>query len=160
MKRTMKHLLSAVMAMAMLTTLFFPASASEIEPYVGDRFKYYTVKTPWETTGSFNVTATDSKQYTFIENKIFGIMGARLPDVFFPDASVSLVQKFIRNNNWDNIDVGTYTIESRDIIHYREHLLTGKVDIELRQVEFVISFQAADSSSGNPPHHITVTVDH
>lgn len=44
MKKTMKHLLSAVMAMAMLTTLFFPASASEIEPYAGDRFEYYTVE--------------------------------------------------------------------------------------------------------------------
>lgn len=160
MKKTMKRLLSAVMAMAMMTALLLPISASEAEPYVGDRFRYYTEKGPSVYAGSFVVTELDSQTYMLIEDGIFGIMGEKIPGGYITGEVVSRVKNIIRQNNWDNTGVGTYTIKSMDIVHYKEHLLTGQVYVELRQVEFEISFKGSNSSENDGSHSITVTIDH
>lgn len=156
MKKTVKRLLSVIMAVAMMATLLTSALASGIEPYSG-RFQYYTSTGPWECTGTMTVTAEESQKFQDMEDRMFSIMKSGIPGGDLSDAVCDSLQKIIRENNWDNADEGTYVFDQREIVRYKKHLLTGSKTVELRQIEFRISFSCGTKSN---THNITVTVDH
>lgn len=140
MKKTAKRLLSVFMAMAMMTTLLISVSASEIEPYSG-RFKYFTVTDPnWTYSHTETVTAEDSKNYQKIENSVFTGIKLAVKGVPYSGLAVSVVQNFIRENNLDNADVGTYAFYTKNVIRYKEHLLTGERTVDSHQVQIRIVF--------------------
>lgn len=147
MKTTKKRLFSFVMAMAMLAAMLLPASASEVQPYAGDRFKYYTVTDKdWKRESSFTVTAEESEQMNKLEDKIWAVIHG-IGSFVDLDSITGEMEDYIRENNLDATQAGTYTIYSKSRTRYKKHLLTGRVYVEWEKKIVRIDFVGGGQSN-------------
>ena len=144
----------------MVVTIFsvYPVFAAEtIEPQ-SSRFKYYTVTDPeWQYCNTVTVTKKEHEQALIIETMLWNSFERAAGDdeIVGADTVISFIDDYIRDNNLDLDDIGTYTINMKNKIHYKEHLLTGEVYVELKQIIFQIIFI---SGSNSDTREITVTL--
>lgn len=138
-----KRLTSLLLAFVMCIAVCLPVNAAEAEPK-SSRFTYYTETDPnWTVASSFTVTAEESKRYQDMEDVIWGVLGNIAGgSIEKTDNITDVVSNFIRENNLDNADAGTYVFRYKNKIRYKKHLGNGNVYVDLRQQIVEILFHA------------------
>lgn len=132
----------------MCIAVCLPVNAAEAEPK-SSRFTYYTETDPnWTVASSFTVTAEESKRYQDMEDVIWGVLGNIAGgSIEKTDNITDVVSNFIRENNLDNADAGTYVFRYKNKIRYKKHLGNGNVYVDLRQQIVEISFSSPEKSN-------------
>lgn len=143
-----KRLTSLLLAFVMCIAVCLPVNAAEAEPK-SSRFTYYTETDPnWTVASSFTVTAEESKRYQDMEDVIWGVLGNIAGgSIEKTDNITDVVSNFIRENNLDNADAGTYVFRYKNKIRYKKHLGNGNVYVDLRQQIIEISFSSPEKSN-------------
>ena len=143
-----KRLTSLLLAFVMCIAVCLPVNAAEAEPK-SSRFTYYTETDPnWTVASSFTVTAEESKRYQDMEDVIWGVLGNIAGgSIENTDNITDVVSNFIRENNLDNADAGTYVFRYKNKIRYKKHLGNGNVYVDLRQQIVEISFSSPEKSN-------------
>ena len=143
-----KRLTSLLLAFVMCIAVCLPVNAAEAEPK-SSRFTYYTETDPnWTVASSFTVTAEESKRYQDMEDVIWGVLGNIAGgSIQKTDNITDVVSNFIRENNLDNADAGTYVFRYKNKIRYKKHLGNGNVYVDLRQQIVEISFSSPEKSN-------------
>lgn len=143
-----KRLTSLLLAFVMCIAVCLPVNAAEAEPK-SSRFTYYTETDPnWTVASSFTVTAEESKRYQDMEDVIWGVLGNIAGgSIEKTDNITDVVSNFIRENNLDNADAGTYVFRYKNKIRYKKHLGNGNVYVDLRQQIVEISFSSHEKSN-------------
>ncbi len=143
-----KRLTSLLLAFVMCIAVCLPVNAAEAEPK-SSRFTYYTETDPnWTVASSFTVTAEESKRYQDMEDVIWGVLGNIAGgSIEKTDNITDVVSNFIRENNLDNADAGTYVFRYKNKIRYKKHLGNGNVYVDLRQQIVEISFSSPEKSN-------------
>ena len=143
-----KRLTSLLLAFVMCIADGLPVNAAEAEPK-SSRFTYYTETDPnWTVASSFTVTAEESKRYQDMEDVIWGVLGNIAGgSIEKTDNITDVVSNFIRENNLDNADAGTYVFRYKNKIRYKKHLGNGNVYVDLRQQIVEISFSSPEKSN-------------
>lgn len=143
-----KRLTSLLLAFVMCIAVCLPVNAAEAEPK-SSRFTYYTETDPnWTVASSFTVTAEESKRYQDMEDVIWGVLGNIAGgSIEKTDNITDVVSNFIRENNLDNADAGTYVFRYKNKIRYKKHLRNGNVYVDLRQQIVEISFSSPEKSN-------------
>ena len=140
-----KRLTSLLLAFVMCIAVCLPVNAAEAEPN-SSRFTYYTETDPnWTLASSFTVTAEESKRYQDMEDVIWGVLGKIAGrSIEKTDNVTDVVSTFVRENNIDNVDAGTYIFSYKNKIRYKKHLGTGQVYVDLRQQIVEINFSSTE----------------
>ena len=143
-----KRLTSLLLAFVMCIAVCLPVNAAEAE-HKSSRFTYYTETDPnWTVASSFTVTAEESKRYQDMEDVIWGVLGNIAGgSIEKTDNITDVVSNFIRENNLDNADAGTYVFRYKNKIRYKKHLGNGNVYVDLRQQIVEISFSSPEKSN-------------
>ena len=143
-----KRLTSLLLAFVMCIAVCLPVNAAEAEPK-SSRFTYYTETDPnWTVASSFTVTAEESKRFQDMEDVIWGVLGNIAGgQIEKTDNITDVVSNFIRENNLDNADAGTYVFRYKNKIRYKKHLGNGNVYVDLRQQIVEISFSSPEKSN-------------
>ena len=143
-----KRLTSLLLAFVMCIAVCLPVNAAEAEPK-SSRFTYYTETDPnWTVASSFTVTAEESKRYQDMEDVLWGVLGNIAGgSIEKTDNITDVVSNFIRENNLDNADAGTYVFRYKNKIRYKKHLGNGNVYVDLRQQIVEISFSSPEKSN-------------
>lgn len=143
-----KRLTSLLLAFVMCIAVCLPVNAAEAEPK-SSRFTYYTETDPnWTVASSFTVTSEESKRYQDMEDVIWGVLGNIAGgSIEKTDNITDVVSNFIRENNLDNADAGTYVFRYKNKIRYKKHLGNGNVYVDLRQQIVEISFSSPEKSN-------------
>ena len=143
-----KRLTSLLLAFVMCIAVCLPVNAAEAEPK-SSRFTYYTETDPnWTVASSFTVTAEESKRSQDMEDVIWGVLGNIAGgSIEKTDNITDVVSNFIRENNLDNADAGTYVFRYKNKIRYKKHLGNGNVYVDLRQQIVEISFSSPEKSN-------------
>ena len=143
-----KRLTSLLLAFVMCIAVCLPVNAAEAEPN-SSRFTYYTETDPnWTFATSFTVTAEESKRFQDMEDVIWSTLGNIAGgQITRADDITDVVSKFIRENNLDNADAGTYVFRYKNKIRYKKHLGNGNVYVDLRQQIVEISFSSPEKSN-------------
>ena len=143
-----KRLTSLLLAFVMCIAVCLPVNAAEAEPK-SSRFTYYTETDPnWTFASSFTVTAEESKRFQDMEDVIWGVLGNIAGgSIEKTDNITDVVSNFIRENNLDNADAGTYVFRYKNKIRYKKHLGNGNVYVDLRQQIVEISFSSPEKSN-------------
>lgn len=140
-----KKFISLTLSCAMVMSLCVPALAVETR----DRFTYYTVTDPdWTYSQQFTITAEESKKYVELEERIWDVLSEAC-DYAIADSGdyVDLIADFIRENNLDSADAGTYTFYYKNKIYYKEHMLTGDVTVRLRKRIVRLDFYSSEKTN-------------
>ena len=143
-----KRLTSLLLAFVMCIAVCLPVNAAEAEPK-SSRFTYYTETDPnWTVASSFTVTAEEYKRYQDMEDVLWGVLGNIAGgSIEKTDNITDVVSNFIRENNLDNADAGTYVFRYKNKIRYKKHLGNGNVYVDLRQQIVEISFSSPEKSN-------------
>lgn len=154
MKSMKKNIFTLFLAVVTLCFIF-PASAT-MDTLDSSRFRYYTETDPnWTYRNTMTISAEEHEKYKNMEDNIWGFIGGF--GNFVPGASeaADVISKFIRQNNADMIDEGTYKFYTKNQTGYKEHLGTGQVYVEWRKMIIRIDFESGDYSDSR---EITLTL--
>ena len=152
----MKKLFAMMLAAAMCLSLCIPAFAAEAGLF-SSRFTYYTVTDPtWTYSSCFTITAEQSRDLQEMEDRIWDALSTTCGEnVTGASECIDVVSDLIRDNNLDYANSGTYTFYYKNKIHYKEHLLTGQVTVELLQKIVRVDFASTEESNSR---QMTITL--
>lgn len=145
MTTTKKRLCSFLLVLSVAMSSCISIAATDVEPN-SSRFRYFTETDPnWTYNYTSTVTQEQSENYRYMEDLIWKGMTLGLSDdddggIPILSDVAGFINEIIQESNADLLDAGTYVFYYKYSTRYKEHLLTGDITVEQRQILYRIEF--------------------